>query len=1092
MFCLCAAAQSTSGDLVGTIYDATGATIPDALVTATNDATGVAGSTVSTANGQYHIGNLLVGTYTLSVTAGGFSKAQLRNVSVELNKVGTQNVTLSLGQTTQSIEVSSAAATIDTTSAQLQTTFEAKQMTDLPTASTGSGVINLSLLNAGVVSANGVGFGTGPSVGGQRPSSNNFTIEGIDNNNKDVTGPLVQVPNDAVSEFTVLQNQFSPDFGHSSGGQFNQVVKSGTNDYHGSLYEYFQNRNLNAADNFSAVQGNPLHPRYDDNRFGGTFGGPIKRNQLFFFVNYEYQPLGETASTAYYAPTAAGYNALASIPGINQTNLSIFKEYLGTAPAASPAAQLPNGNPVLVGPGNLSLGTQSSSAIPVEVGQISSSLPNYTNYESGVASVDYNISDKDAVRGRFIMNRNGQIDTNGFPSSFFTITPFNSYVVTLSEYHNFNAALTNEFRLGFNRYFNNTPVPQKQFPGLDQFPSINIYELNVTLGPDVNAPQSAIQNTYQLTDNVSWTHGNHTFKAGFDGWKSISPQSFLQRSRGDYEWSYLSDYLFDNYPDGLAQRSVGTGFYSGDQVLLSGYGNDIWKIRPNLSVNLGLRYEYQTLPYTERLQKLNALASVPGLISFNEPKPQGDAFMPRVGIAYSPGTNGNTSIRAGFGINYDILFDNLGILSEPPEFNSTLDVTGQNAAGFLSHGGILPAANAKITDPAIARDRTAGFIPDQKRPKSIQWNFGFQHVFAQNYTLEARYVGTRGINLPVQEQLNRKSVVNAQNALPVYFSQPSQAVLNSLTNTLGGLQTAFDNGGDSLPVFANAGFNRTITAYMPIGNSVYHGLSTQLTRRFANGLQFIGAYTWSHNIDDSTATTASTVLTPRRAQDSQDLRVERSSSALDHRQRLTYEVLYDLPYFKSRNWFLKNLIGNWEVAPIYTYQTGTLVTAQSAVDSNLNGDSASDRTIINPQGNPSLGSGTKALKNSAGQTVAYVVKNPAAMYIAAPKGTLPNAGRNTMSLNPINDVDLTLAKRFSISERFNLEFSARAFNILNHPQYIGGYASDVQPVLNFGPSNPTGIIARNFMIPTSSVFGDPSQTFSSNPRNMVLAIKLIF
>ncbi len=156
-------------------------------------------------------------------------------------------------------------------------------------------------------------------------------------------------------------------------------------------------------------------------------------------------------------------------------------------------------------------------------------------------------------------------------------------------------------------------------------------------------------------------------KFGFDGWKSISPANFLQRSRGDYEWNYLNDYLYDLNPDYVAQRSVGTAGYSGDQFLLGFYGNDEWKIRPNLTINLGLRYEYQTVPYTERLQSLNSLSSVPGLISFNEPQPQKTDFMPRVGFAYFPGTNGKTSIRGGFGINYDVLYDNLGLLSFPPQ-----------------------------------------------------------------------------------------------------------------------------------------------------------------------------------------------------------------------------------------------------------------------------------------------------------------------------------------------------------------------------------------------------------------------------------------
>src|SRR6202034_4788013 len=172
----------------------------------------------------------------------------------------------------------------------------------------------------------------------------NFTIEGIDNNDGSVTGPLVFVPNDAVAEFTFLQNQFGADFGHSSGGQFNQVVKSGSNQFHGSAFDYMYNRDLNAADNINFVEGVPLHPRFDDNRFGGTVGGPIKKNKLFYFFNYEYNPIGSTSSSGLiFAPTQQGYSQLSSIPGINQTNLSVMKQYLGTASSALPAAATPYG-----------------------------------------------------------------------------------------------------------------------------------------------------------------------------------------------------------------------------------------------------------------------------------------------------------------------------------------------------------------------------------------------------------------------------------------------------------------------------------------------------------------------------------------------------------------------------------------------------------------------------------------------------------------------------------------------------------------------------------------------------------------------------
>jgi hypothetical protein len=246
------------------------------------------------------------------------------------------------------------------------------------------------------------------------------------------------------------------------------------------------------------------------------------------------------------------------------------------------------------------------------------------------------------------------------------------------------------------------------------------------------------------------------------------------------------------------------------------------------------------------------------------------------------------------------------------------------------------------------------------------------------------------------------------------------------------------------------------------------------------------SYTLSHAIDDSTAEVFSTYLTPRRPQDSTNLRGDRASSALDHRQRLTAAMVYQLNPFKTGNWFLKNIVGNWEIAPVYTYQTGTLFDVQSGTDSNLNGDTAGDRVFVNPNGSPTIGSGVTALKNTAGQTVAYLANNSNARYILAPKGTMPNGGRNTEHLNPIDDIDLTFAKSFSFTERVKIQFAGRFFNILNHPQYIGGYISDVAPV-GF-----TSGAVHNFLIPGTGVFGDPSQVFSSNPRNIQVSAKLTF
>ena len=1074
-----AAAQLTSGDLTGTVLDATGAAIPNATVTALNAATGQKFSTTTTGTGSYRLNNLPVGNYDLTATAGGFTTATLKAVAVELNKAATANITLQVGQVTSTVEVQEAATTIDTTTAQVENTFTTKETQDLPVASVGLGVLNLSLLGSGVASSGGVGAGTGPSVGGQRPRNNNFTIEGIDNNSKSVTGPLVGVPNDAVAEFTVLQNQFAPEYGHSSGGQFNTIVRSGTNEFHGRVYDYLQNRDLNAVNQSLANSDIRSNPRYDNNRLGAAVGGPIKKNKLFYFGNYEYNPIGQAATPAapIEVPTAQGYSTLASIPGIYQTNLNIFKQYVPAAPKQDD--------------------TVSVGGVSVPVGVLPIAAPNFQNNYAAVAAIDYTLSDNDQLRGRYIYNKNSGIDTASALPAFYLQVPTTYYLVTLTEYHNFSPTLTNEFRLGYNRYNNTTPAGDFKWPGLDVFPTIDIDELNLSnFGPDGNAPQFGIQNLYQITDNVSWTKGAHTFKFGFDGRKYISPQSFTQRARGEYDYSTLERFLLDLSPDSLSERSLGNVIYYGDQVALYPYVNDTWKLRPNFTLNLGLRYEFTSVPYSQRLQPLNAIANTPGVMVFNEPKAQYKNFAPRVGIAYSPGNSGRTSIRAGFGMAYDVLYDNIGILSLPPELSTTIDtdlsVTTQH---FLQTGGIPPnAASTGALSRADAIANTANYIPDQKLPYSVQWNFGVQHVFGKDYTFEARYLGTRGVHLNVQQRVNVQDRVDLQHYLPTYMQAPDAATLASLPYTLGDLNKR----PRITPQFLAAGFTTNIVEFSPIGNSIYHGLALQLDKRFSQGLQFKGAYTWSHTIDDSTADFFTTYVTPRRAQDFQNLRADRASSALDRRHRFTWTMIYDVPWFKNSNWFAKNIIGNWEIAPLYIYESPEYADVQSGVDSNLNGDSAGDRAIVNKNGTPGTGSGVtplgrdgQVLKAGNPGIVAYVAVNPNAQYIQAALGALPTglssgAGRNTIATRPINNWDATFLKRFYFTERMHIELLGQFLNLFNHPQFTPGILDQVNSI------GQTGTGVRSYLNPANKAFNNPEVTFGSNPRTIQVAAKFIW
>jgi len=1105
--------QAISGNIVGTVIDSSSAVVTNASVEATNLGTGLTTSATTNTTGGYRFDNLPVGSYKIIVKASGFRTTTVA-VEILLNQTGTANVTLSPGASSETVEVSGEAPIIDTSTAQLQTTYQEKQLLDLPTTGLGVstngqnlGVLNLALLDSGVGSSGGLGAGTGPAVGGQRPRNNNFTVEGVDNNNKGVTGPLIYIPQDAVANFSVLENQFNSEFGHSSGGQFNLTVQSGTNGFHGRAYEYFQNRNLNAVDQSLANQGIFKNPRYDSNRFGGQLGGPIFRNKLFFFANYEYNPVGQAASpgSPLLAPTAAGYATLLGIPGASAANINALKTFV-VAPSGS--------------------STVSVGGTPVEVGVFPLAAPNFINYKALTTSMDYNISDRDQIRGRYLYNKNSQIDAGLIGVTlpiFYTTIDQPYHLVALSEYHTFSPSVTNEVRVGFNRFGQNFTVPNLSFlPTLDQFPNLTFDDLGgLNIGPDPNAPQFNIQNTYQAVDNLTWTKGSHTLKFGVEGRKSISPQKFIQRSRGDYEYANFSTFVFDQIPDGAVnERSFGTVGYSGDQYGIYWYVNDSWKFRPNLTLTLGVRYEYTSTPFGWTQQKLNSLADVPGLITFGSPKAPLHDFMPRVGFAYTPGSSGNTSIRGGFGMGYDVLYDNIGVLSRPPQIGNTVDCPNTCAAtGFLAAGGIplQSTSGIRVLDQATARANTSSFLPDNvKYPLSLSWNLGVQHVFKTNYTAEVRYVGTRGEDLNVQNRLNVIDVVTPSNHLPTYLQAPSQATLNASTLTLGDLQSEFNAGGFIDPAYLNAkctgsnvpgscGFGSEIVGFMPFGSSTYHGLQSQLNRRFSNGLQLQASYTYSHTIDNSTADFFSTVISPRRPQDMRDLAAERGNSILDHRHRITISAVYDSPFFKhSSSWLTRNLLGNYEIAPVFTWESGQAGTTQSGVDSNLNSDGAGDRTIVNPGGVPGTGSDVVQLCNSSLPSghlcngdpdptfdpspfvVGYQAVNPSAQYIIAGVGALANAPRSTLVTPPINNWDITLVKHIAVTERVRIEVMAGFLNALNHPQYVTGSVNQANEI------SVTGQGQRNYFIPNASNFNNARLSFPSNARTAQLGLKFSF
>lgn len=1064
--------QTTDGNVIGTVVDQSGGVVAKATVDLESAVTGVKRATETDSAGVYRFNNLLVGKYNITVRAAGFTAVSLQNVDVVLNRATTANVSLTVGTVATQIEVSEASTMIDTTSATIGSSYTTQQALFNPVSSLGLGVYNLSLLGAGVGSSGGIGLGEGPSVGGQRPRQNNFMVEGVDNNRADVTGANIRVPSEAVAEFSMLQNQFTAEFGHSTGGQFNVALRSGTNQIHGSAYWTLENRKLNAIGAADARQGMTERkdmPRYDQNVVGGSVGGPVIKNKLFYYGLFEYNPLGQgsSPSSATYSPTAAGYSTLSAMSGLSKTNLDILKLYMAPAGTATSSTLV------------------KSVAIPTGILPIV--FPNYFNQYNWLASADYNLSSSDQMRFRYIQQKGDGIDISTSPKlpAFSGGRPLRQKLLTFSEYHTFSPRFFNEIRLAYSRFSDSLGAGDFTYPGLDVFPNITIEEdLNTQLGPLPEAPQGGVQNTYQIVNNTTWIRGSHSIKFGVDLRNNISPQVFSQRIRGDYGYTNLERFLLDLSPDIIAERNLGQAKYYGNKHDFYWYLQDEIRLKRNFTLNVGLRHEYKGIPLSDKNHDLNAGSSVPGLITFRAPKASWREFAPRVGLTYSPGDSGNTVVRAGFGMAYDVYFTNLGLNNKPPQMEATITRSlATTVPDFLKNGGIKPTEKPDVMTPAEAKIFTSAYMPDQHLPYSIQWNIGVQHVFAKNYTVDVRYLGTKGKRLYVQQRINVRELATSARSLPTYLAAPTQTQLDALSLTLDDLTA------DSpiIPEWAAAGFSaQPIVSFATMGNSSYHGLATELTRRFSTGLQFKGAYTWSHSIDDSTADLFSTILTPRRPQSFLDWRSEKSTSALDRRHRATLSWYYEAQWLKgSSNWAAKNLAGNWTLSGTYMVESAGMATVQSGIDSNLNGDSAGDRALVNVSGTDLVGSPVTELTNTAGQIVGYLATNPNARYIAAGSGVAPNAGRSTLPLRGINNWDFSVYKNFSFMEGKSIQFRGGFYNFFNHPQYAPGSISTVG-------ATSTNTLSRSFLNPGHPDFMNVTDYFDSHPRSIQLGLRIQF
>lgn len=1082
-----AQAQGLDGTLRGDVKDPGGAVVIGAKVTITNEQTDLSRAQDTTSAG-FNFPNLLGGTYTIMVEHEGFKKYVLKGVVVRANQVADIAVPLELGLLTQTVEVTTAADLVQTTSAQLGASWNAREASEVPLPVLSGNTLNLSVLQVGTTSQSGGVAGVGGAIGGNRPRNNSFVVDGVDNNDVSVTGPVQYVIPESVGEFTLLTNQFSAEYGHSTAGQFIANTKSGTNDFHGEALGFVNNRNFNTLDNLTkaAIARGDLSkaPRFDWIRTGASLGGPVVKDKVFFFGAYQYATLGQasTPGNVSFLPTANGIATLNSLAGtagsgVSQVAVNALTAVVPPAPAADPSQSVTVVN------------NATGAVVPIEVGALTPAAPNFFSQHDFQTNGDINLNDH-RVSLRFAYDRFRAPLVSAFPLPVFTgAQQFDAKSVTISDVYSIRPNIINEFRFGYRRSQLATAVPTIAPPGsLDVYPNLIIEQMGgLELGPDGNSPQSNTLNQYQWVDNLSIMKGSHNFKLGADARLWIAPSLFLPRERAEYRYSTLDQFVKDNVPNNLALRGVGDGSFAGNQKGIFWFIQDDWKIHPRFTLNLGLRYEFITNPRDDEKQAINSVADLqnpknPALqpLLFRVPKQDINNFAPRVGFAWDVFGDHRTAVRGGFAVAYDVIFQNLPSLQLPPQLQQELGVEQAcvsvspqpawcparspgvpynegfiiaNGRNFLGNSGLPGTFAPQTLSPDDARAGTQGLIVDTVAPKTLTWSLSVQRELARNNALELRYVGTRGLSLPVQIRRNARLVPPDSLFLPTFINHSDVPANVPLTAA-----SLADFTSAALRPYADDGFLSNITAFDSVGSSTYHGGSAEFTHRFSslgrwgNGAFLKTGYTFSKAIDNATNELFTSQVNPRRPENFLDLQAERGRSTIDHPHKFTIAAIYELPRYGGNGWAAA-VLNQWQVSASYIAELGQPVTALSFVDANGNGDAAGDRAIFNSNfaaRNTATGvnavcrsgSGATSIAApdlcSASNTVGYVAINPAAQYVQALPGARATVGRNTLDSPGLNNWNLAFFKKTTLTERASVEFRAEMQNAFNHGQPILG------------------------------------------------------
>lgn len=1036
----------TAGTIAGSVTDEKQAVIPNATVTARNTETNISRKVQTDSDGRYRFENLPVGSYEVTVESSGFAKHVQSGITLLLSQTAVIDITVKPGGVQEVVNVVENASLINTSNAEVATRFDSRRLSELPLGPTRN-ILAVALSAPGVsqLGAGQTGFAAGISYSsnGGRVRSNNFMIDGQDNNEPGVAGAAQPLNNpDIIQEVRLITNQFLAEYGRNSSSVFNAITKAGTNDYHGSAFWFHNGNALNACSNTDKNAGfcnanatNPSRrhaPFRIENQMGFTIGGPLHlprfgeggpsyisgRDRTFFFGSYQRwsdRQLG-SGTTLNGAPTEAGRQVLQAAAG----DLPQVRALLRHLPAAqAPINQSANF-------------TRGGQTFTVPLGSLTGSTAFFFDNHQASYRVDHNFSNNHVFTARYLFSDS---DTGGTgqatPPGLTTQNVNRQQTLAFGLVDTFSPTVVNELRLGYQRFATNTSASD---PVSEEIPSLEISQLGLigfnaaasrtAIGLAVNLPQFRTNNIYQIQDNLSWTRGNHALKLGTNIVENRIQSFFFPTIRGLLRYATLDSFVNDFAEAANINKPLpgGEAINNYNWFDVHFYAQDEWKIRPNFSLTYGLRYER---PGEATLSLIPANERIVGIAGGDErfalspvPKLDRNNFQPRIGFNWNPRTDPDGLIgfltggdklvfRGGYAVTNDYTFINiaLNVASSFPFVAAVSLPASTNFAGALSVPNAfttLPNVSNSGVNPNTFTRTIVG--EDFRSPYYQSFSFEAQREFGTNVVFRLGYVGSKGSALFQTLDGNPRRL---ETLAP-----------NSCTPTFTGTNP------DSCRV------NRTAAVVRLRANaaaSIYHSMQASIEKRLSRGFSAGVHYTWSSFIDS-----ASEIFNPSSgevavSQDSFNRSTDRARSTYDRPHRLAGNFLYELPWFQDQQSLVGHLLGGWQVNGNFTFQSGAPFTVLNGSDPA--GALAGINTLVGDAIRPNLITGLPLGSMAIPEILAAGGASLFQRITAAQR--VGNAGRNILRADGINNVDVGIFKNTRIGENQRIQLRAELNNATN-------------------------------------------------------------